>query len=182
VTGREREQVVELIFYVLISLVLLLLSLKLFFQDSKPKPENSRVLTIAALLPVHHHEFEEVERRLCEYDALLQRIHSERREVALGYLDALRNDFLRVERLLNHAAKFLPDITLQGEGERLWVGIRFQVEYRIARLWARLGFVPAVQMKFLTRQVRLLTQRADEALELVARESGLPSLQSDLNR
>jgi len=65
VAGREREQVVELIFYVLISLVLLLLSLKLFFQDSKPKPENSRVLTIAALLPVHHHEFEEVERRLC---------------------------------------------------------------------------------------------------------------------
>ncbi len=171
----------EFVFYVLTSLVLLLLSLKLFFQKSKPRLENSRVLTIAEFLPVHHREFEEVEHRLSEYDAVLQRIHSERREVALGYLDALRDDFLRVERLLNHAAKFLPDITLQGEGERLWVGIRFRVEYRIAHLRTRMGFVPAAQMKILTRQVRLLAQRANEALELVAREYGLPLLQSDLN-
>jgi hypothetical protein len=33
----------------------------------------------------------------------------------------------------------------------------------------------------LTQQVRLLAQRADEALNLVAREYGLPVLQSDLN-
>ena len=123
-----------------------------------------------------------MEDRLSECGASLQRIHSERCEVALRYLDALRDDFLRVERLLNHAAKFLPDITLQGEGARLWVGLRFQLEYRVARLRTRLGFVPAVQMEVLTRQVRLLAQRADEALELVAREYGLPLLQSDLNK
>jgi len=172
----------ELLLYVLFTLVLLLLSLKLFFQKSKPWPEDNRVLTIAELLPVHHREFEEVEQRLSEYDVLLRRIHSERREVARGYLDALRDDFLRVEQLLNHAAKFLPDLTLQGEGERLWVGIRFRLEYRVAFLRTRLGFVPAVQMEVLTRQVRRLAQRADEALELVARECGLPVLQSDLNK
>ena len=172
----------ELLLYALIGLVLLLLSLKLFFQKSAPRSENGRALTVLEFLPVHHREFEEVEHRLSEYDVLLQRIHSERREVALGYLDALRDDFLRVERLLSHAAKFLPDITLQGEGERLWVGLRFRLEYRVARLRTRLGFVPAVQIEVLTRQVRLLAQRADEALDLVARECGLPILQSDLNK
>jgi len=172
----------ELLFYVLFTLLLLLLFLRLLFQKSKPRPEDNRELTIAELLPVHHREFEEVEHRLSEYDVLLRRIHSERREVARGYLDALRDDFLRVERLLSHAAKFLPDLTLQGEGERLWVGIRFRLEYRVARLRTRLGFVPAVQIEVLTQQVRRLAQRADEALELVARECGLPVLQSDLNK
>ena len=171
----------ELLLYVLFTLVLLLLSLKLCLQKSAPRSKDSRARTIAELLPVHHREFEGVERRLSEYEALLQKIHLERRAVALGYLDALRDDFLRVEQLLNHAAKFLPDLTLQGEGERLWVGIIFRLEYRIARMRARFGFVPAVQMGALTRQVRLLAQRADAALDLIARECGLPSLQSDLN-
>jgi hypothetical protein len=64
----------------------------------------------------------------------------------------------------------------------LWVGIRFRLEYRVARLRTRLGFVSVVQIEVLTRQVRRLAQRADEALELVAREYGLPRLQSDLNK
>jgi len=180
--GHAREEDMgELIFYALISLTLLLLSLRFFFQKAKPGLTDSASVTIAEFLPVHHREFEEVEHRLGEYDALLQSIDSERRELALGYLGALRDDFIRVEQLLNHAAKFLPDLTLQGEGERLWLGIRFGLAYRVARIRTRLGFVPSVQIAALTQQVRLLAQVADEALNLIAHEYGLPVLQSDLN-
>lgn len=171
----------ELVFYGLISLALLVLSLKLFLQKPKSEPANGSSLTITQFLPVHHQEFEEVEHRLGEYDALLHSIDSERRELALRYLDALRGDFTRVEQLLNHAAKFQPDLTLKGESERLWLGIRFQIEYRVARTCTRLGFVPSVQIAMLTRQVRLLAEQADEALNLVAHQYGLSVLQSDLD-
>ena len=172
----------ELALYVLVGVLLLLAFLRLALRESNAGPRHDPPLNIRDFRPIHHHEFEEVEHRLAEYDAMLQRIHCERREVALSYLNALRDDFVRVQQLLTHAAKFLPEVTLEGEGERLWVGLRFRFECGLARLWIKAGIVPAGQLRLLTRQVRMLALCADQALAEIAREHGLRVLQADLNR
>jgi hypothetical protein len=165
----------------ILALLLLLVSLGFFFRSSSPRPEHNQPLTIDDFLPVHHREFEELERRLAEYNAVLQRIQAERRDAALAYLEALRGDFRGVQQLLNHAAKFLPELTLEGEGERIWLGLKFRFEYRLARLQILLGFVPPARLKALTWKVRLLAHCADRALNEIAREHGLRVLKSDLN-
>ncbi len=171
----------ELLIFTLIPLLLLAISLRFFLRSARNKPPGNQALSIEEFLPVHHDQFEEVERRLSEYEAVLKRTLAERRECALAYLQALRGDFERVARLLNHAAKFLPELTLEGESERLWVGLRFRLECRLVRLQILLGYVPAARLKALTCSVRLLARRADQALNEIAREHGLRVLQSDLN-
>ena len=171
----------ELILYTLLALLLLLVSLGFFFRSSSPRLEHNQPLTIDDFLPVHDREFEELEHRLAEYNAVLQRIQDERRDAAVAYLEALRGDFRRVQQLLNHAAKFLPEVTLEGESERIWLGLKFRFEYRLARLQILLGFVPPARLKALTWKVRLLANWADKALNEIAREHGLCVLKSDLN-
>lgn len=174
--------VAGIVAYGLISLLLLFLCVRLLFGRTGMGHDNGRPAEIADFLPIHHRAFEEVEQRLSQYDALLRRIHSERRELALDYLDSLRDDFLRVEFLLNCAAKFLPDLTLLDEGKRLWAGLRFRLQYRSVRLQMRFGVVPGPQISALTSQIRVLAHRADAVLGSVAQGCGLPALQSDVNK
>jgi hypothetical protein len=154
----------------------------LILLSKNSRKGSHHTLTINDFLPVHHHQFEEVDRRLAEYEEMLRRIQSERRDVALRYLAQLRADFERVAQLLNRAAKFLPEITLDGESERFWVSAKFRVEYRLVQLQIRLGVVPAGHLRALTAKVRFLAHSADQCLNEIAREHGLPVLESDLNR
>lgn len=160
----------------LLLLGLLILALKLSHKRSRP------AIRIDDLLPVHCHHFEEVDRRLAEYEEVLKGIQFERREFALVYLAELRGDFERVEELLDHAAKFLPEITVRGESERLWVGVKFRVQYRLVALQVRCGIVPARHIKALTAKVRFLARSADLFLNAIARKHGLGVLESDLNK
>jgi hypothetical protein len=171
----------ELVFYVLIFVLLVVASIWALIPRAKARIKGSQQLKIDDFLPIHHREFEDVDRRLSEYDALLQRIQSERREVVLRYLESLRHDFLRVDQLLNRAAKFLPELTLEGESERFWLGIKFRFQYRLARLQMALGLVPAIRLKALTQKVRILATWADKAVAEIAHEHGLRVLQSDLD-
>ena len=98
------------------------------------------------------------------------------------YLAELRGDFERVEQLLNHAAKFLPEITVRGESERFWVGVKFRVQYRLVELQVRFGIVPARRLKTLTTEVRFLARSADVFLKEIAQKQSLGALESDLNR
>jgi hypothetical protein len=173
---------VEVVSYLVLVVLLLLLFVFLLFRNSDSQNRKEPLVRINDFLPTHYFEFEQVERRLAGLEEALQRIQSERRAVALGYLDALREEFIRVQRLLNHAAKFLPELTIAGEVERLWLGIRFRVEYRLTRLWIQLGFAPAAQLQGLTRHVRRFAEWTDQALAAIAREHGLSVLQSDLNQ
>jgi hypothetical protein len=90
--------------------------------------------------------------------------------------------FLRVEQLLNRAAKFLPEVTVQGESRRVWVGLKFRFGYWMARQQIVLGLDVATRLKNLAQKLQTLSDCADAALSQVAREYGLPVLQSDLNR
>jgi hypothetical protein len=171
----------EMVVSCLIGALLMLSCLGLCRRHSK-SPTRSRELKINDLLPIHYREFEAVEQRLLEYEALLQRIHSEHREAALTYMEGLKDDFARVERLINHAMKFLPEISVAEEAVRFLVGVKFRFGYQLARLEVELGISPARQLKALTRKVRMLVDLADRVLAQTAREHGLPVLESDLNR
>jgi hypothetical protein len=170
----------SLIFFAVLSglllLGLLILGLKLSRRESR------LVIKVDELLPVHCHHFEEVDRRLAEYEEVLRGIQFERREFALVYLAELRGDFERVEQLLNHAAKFLPEITVRGESERFWVGVKFRVQYRLVELQVRFGVVPAWRLKAMTAKVRFLARSADLFLKEIAQKQRLGALESDLNR
>jgi hypothetical protein len=169
----------SLIFFALLSgllLGLLILVLKLSRRESRIE------VRIDDLLPVHYRNFEEVDRRLVEYEEVLRGIQCEQREFALVYLAELRGDFERVEQLLNHAAKFLPEITVRGESERFWVGVKFRVQYRLVESQVRFGIVPSRRLKALTAQVRFLARSADVFLKEIAQKQSLGALESDLNR
>ena len=169
----------SLIFFVSVTVVLLVCLVLLIWKNSAKKP--SQTLTISDLLSVHHHQFEKADHRLAEYEELLRRVQSERRELALKYLAELRVDFENVTRLLNRAAKFLPEISLNAECERLWVSLKFRAEYRLVRFQIRLGLPPTDHLRALTAKVKLLADSADQFLGEIAREHGLRVLQSDRN-
>ena len=173
---------VEMVVSYLIGALLMLACLGLCCCWHPKSRTPSRELKINDLLPTHYREFDAVEQRLLEYQTLLQRIHSEHREAALTYMDAVKDDFTRVERLMNHAIKFLPEVSVAQEAERFLVGLKFRFGYQLARLEVELGISPAPQLKALTRKVRILADLADRVLAETAREHGLPVLESDLNR
>lgn len=170
----------SLLFFVALALLLLVALVVILRKDSRPKPPHT--LTIKDFLPVHHHHFGEVDRRLSEYEEMFSRIQSERRELALAYLTELRKDFVQVTYLLNRAAKFLPEPTLAGETSRLRVAVWFQAQYHFARLQIRFGIVPTGRLTALTTKVTFLARVAGQFLNVISREHGLPVLESDLNR
>jgi hypothetical protein len=160
--------------------ILLVLAL-LALVSKNSRTGASHILTTNDFLPVHHRQFEEVDRRLSEYEKMLIKIQSEQRELALQYLVELRTDFEQVSKLLNRAAKFLPEITLRGERERFWVGVRFRLEYHLVQLQIQFGVVPAGRLEALTTKVRFLARAAAQVLDELGRGNGLDLLQSDLN-
>jgi hypothetical protein len=172
----------ELIFYIVVPAVLLVLAVKLLWPKSEGRTAPKHPSNISEFLPIHHREFPDVARRLSEYGEISRKAHTERRAAALAYLESLRADFLRVEQLLNRAAKFLPEVTVQGESRRVWVGLRFRLGYWIARQQIIFGLDVSGRLKDLAQKLQTLSDWADVTLSDVAREYGLPVLQSDLNR
>lgn len=112
---------------------------------------------------------------------MLGEIEAKRRDTAIEFLEAIRGDFLRLQHLLTRAAKFVPDLTLESEAHRLWVGLRFGFECKLVRLQILLGFDSSSRLNALTAKLRFLAGHADKALNEVARHYGLPTLESDLN-
>jgi hypothetical protein len=172
--------VTSLLFFSAVAVVLSVVFLIILRTNSRPRRNHTS--TINDLLPVRHQHFEEVERRLVEYENTLQRANSERRKLALAYLDELQADFEEVTFLLNRAAKFLPELTVSGESRRAALALRFRTECAIARLQIRSGVIPAMRLSVLTDKVRSLARIADEFLSVIAQERGLPVLESDLKR
>lgn len=169
-------------FVINISLVSLLLVL-LFATFQRPRrPEtNHRQLTINDFLPTHYLRSDEIQARLAEHSAMLQKIEALRRDTAISFVEGIRRDFFRLQHLLTRAAKFIPELTLEGEAHRFWIGINFRLECRLAQLQILLGVDANSRLKALAAKVRLLADCADRTLNEVARHQGLPALESDLN-
>lgn len=151
-----------------------------FGSRSRAARNAQTPLTIQDCINLDEGFLDEAESRLSEYDAMLRRIKTEQRDAAIAYLEAVRDDYLRVEHLLNRSAKFLPELTFAGETARVFLGIKFRLGYRLARLEIRCGFFPAEGLKALTTKLRLAGVWAGKTLNEVSREHGLPVLESDL--
>ena len=172
----------ELVFAFVVGLLLISWSLRAVYRTWHPRPQPKLTFGIKDFYPIHHREYEAVEERLAEYEDILRRVGAEHRTASLRYLDAIRDDFLRVEKLLNHGAKFMPELTFEGEARRAWLSIQYRLEFKFARLKIRCGIHATGQLRSLTQKVRLMARMADELLNQVAREQGLPVLENDLNR
>ena len=167
----------EIIAYILSPVLLFGLTWLLFGRHSKRKvcPE-----TISACLAIDEQLLDETERRLAEYDIMIERIRSERRDAALKYLREVNDDYLRIEALLTRLAGYLPELTVRGELARLSLGIRFRFALQLSRLQVQFGFLPATGLAALTSNLRLLSEWAERALDEISRTHGLPVLESDL--
>lgn len=171
----------EIVAYISAPLLLLVVTLWLCLGRTAGADQNAKnPLTIQDCLRIDEDFLDEAESRLTEYDAMLHRIKAERRHTAIAYLEAVRDDYLRVEHLLTRSAKFLPELTVAGETARFFLGIKFRLGCRLVRLEIRFGFLPAAGLKALTAKLRLATVWAGHALNEVSREHGLPVLESDL--
>jgi hypothetical protein len=172
----------ELVFVFVTGLLLICWLIRAVYRMWHPRPQPNLTFGIKDFYPIHHREFEDVEERLAEYEDVLRRVGAEHRIASLSYLDAIRDDFLRVEKLLNHGAKFMPELTFEGELRRALLSIQYRLEFKFARLKVRSGINATGQLRSLTKKVRLMARMADELLNQIAREQGLPVLESDLNR
>lgn len=170
----------EILAYIFAPVLLLAITLWLTLGNFGPTRKDNLPRTIEDCLVSDQQLLDDTEHRIAEYDTMLQQIQAERRDAAISYLEAVRNDYLRVEHLLTRAARFLPELTVKGETARLVLGIRFRFEYRLARLQVRLGFLPADGLKALAAQLRLTAAWADVVLNEISRERGLPVLEADL--
>jgi hypothetical protein len=150
-----------------------------FLRKSRPE---SAVRNVIELMPEHDQDFATVSSDLKQYEQLLRRVQRARRDAAIAYLDDLLNDFVRVQRLLNHAAKFVPDLSPADELNRFARGIWFPVEVRLVRLSVQCGWTPVARLGAMTREVSKLADWANTVLARVATGPGLPGLRADLNR
>jgi hypothetical protein len=169
----------QLSFSILICSVFVVVIVAWLARDSRRRHPP---VTLEQLIPVHYREYALLSDRLAHYDELLRDIESERRDAALAYLDALQADFIRMEHLLRHAAKFMPDLKVRNELGRLFRSFSFRLECRSLRLCIRLGFVPCMRLGALTREVTNLGKWTNQVLYQIASQQGLPALQADLNR
>ena len=170
----------EILAYIFVPVLLLAFTLWLIFGNFGLTQNDNCPRAIEDCVVIDQQLLDDTEHRLAEYDTMLQRIRAERRDATMGYLQAVRDDYLRVEHLLKRAAKFLPELTVKGETARLVLGIRFRFEYRLARLQVRLGFLPTSGLKALAAELRLAAAWADDMLNEISHERGLPVLESDL--
>lgn len=171
----------EIVAYIITPPLLLIAVFCLCFPNAIRKartPKNP--LTVQDCLNIDEALLDRAECRLAEYDSMLQRIKAEQQDTVIAYLDAVRDDYLRVEHLLNRSARFVPELTISEEAARFFLGIKFRLGYRLARLEIRFGFLPAAGLKALTAKLQLAAGWAGQALNEVSREHGLPVLESDL--
>jgi hypothetical protein len=172
----------ELVFGLVVGILLISWSFRVAYRMGRPHPRRKQTFGIQDFYPTHHWGYEAVEERLAECEEILRRVGADHRATTLGYLDAVRDDFQRVEKLLNHGVKFMLELTFESELRRAWLSIHYRFEFKLARFKVRCGIDATGQLRSLTQRVRLMARMADDLVNQVAREQGLPVLENDLNR
>jgi hypothetical protein len=151
--------------------------LYLLSRRAKGKTSAESFLRNAAfsdLLPKHYRFFPQVSRALSiddsEYlsqraDPLARKSAARiRRRVGLEFLNGLREDYRRLDRLARALTALAPAANPQREAERLWLSVRFEIRWCFVwvSLWS--GLAPIPQLQRLTDLVGALTARLESAL------------------
>ena len=180
---------IHLLFYSALSVALLAL-LGLAWRLTAPRrrlPDSSALPRLEELLPVHCRYFPQIRQALSLQDEsyLKERApdriwrgsSADRKKVAESYLAGLLQDFIRLEQLGRTVAALAPHVSRKDEIERLWLGLRFRVLYRL--VWLRLftGSTPLLQLTRLTQLVGILAKQTESAMAALgeASASRLPS-------
>jgi len=87
-------------------------------------------------------DFDFIRRRLPKKDAA--RLRRERQRALQKYLDAIGEDFARLDRMARILTSLSPDVKRSDELERLRLELRFRVLFRLARLRVMLGVAVGV--------------------------------------
>jgi hypothetical protein len=96
---------------------------------------------------------------------LLRRARKERRRIALSYLAALHDDFLRLLRLAKVVAALSPEVGAAQELERLWLSLRFSWRYEMVRAALYCGFLSLPRLDALGHMVSELAVRMETAVK-----------------
>jgi hypothetical protein len=109
--------------------------------DEEPHLEN-----LSALHCRHFPQLRQVLSRVDE-DFLRQRMTAadqrkwcaERRRVAKEFLRGLHVDFVRLDRLARTVAALSPEVSRSQEAQRVWLGMRFRMSYRLVAARLAIG-------------------------------------------
>jgi hypothetical protein len=114
---------------------------------------------------------------------VLRRVRLERRNVALAYLAALRDDFDSILRMARAIAMLSPELAAVQEFERIRLTAKFAWQYQMIRWSLLAGMAPVQQLHGLSDLVSGLSVRIETALkELGERAAVAAELASSMNR
>jgi hypothetical protein len=146
---------IQLIIFSGLFLVLLCLLLYLVYTRFRADQggELDARLPVDFLLPRRSEEYAHAQMTLAGLQAEIRRkglssaatwpLLRERNEIARDLMTALREDFIRLDRLMCALAAVSPEICREKELQRLWLSLRFKGRYRLALLSLSLGAIPA---------------------------------------
>ncbi len=172
--------------FAVLALLLLVLLLWLLREraDARRLPEGALKLPIEDLLPVHCRHFPQVRQALSPADReylreraspkIQRQWRAERRAVTQRFLAGLQEDFLRLERLGRMVAALAPQVSRKREFERVWLGLRFRVLYRVVRLQLVVGSISVPQLARLTDLIGSLAVQIQTAMATLEEASATP--------
>jgi hypothetical protein len=142
-------------------------------------------LPVDFLIPRKSGEFAEGQKNLVELESEIRQkgylaadrwaLVRERNKIARELVDALCEDFFRLDHLMCALAAVSHEISRGRELERLWISLRFSVRYRLALLTLSLGALPPnsiprlqVLIKGRARDLHTLLKAVDSTMSLHA--------------
>jgi hypothetical protein len=139
-------------------------------------PDKASELNIESMFLLHCRNFPQLRQALSVRDReflrgrlpepVLKRWRTERRRVLCEFLEGLADDFVRMDYLARTVAVLSPEVKREFELQRLWLGLRFRVLYRLAWLRVVTGATPLAQFENVTKLVTALAGQLERALAL----------------
>lgn len=139
-----------------------------------PAPEAER------FFPSHSRFFPQVQQALSAADEtflarrasprLVKQWQAARKRVAWEFLDALDEDFARLNKLARTIARMTPEIDRRREAELFWLGARFVVLSQLVRLRLRLGRTPREELQKLANLIGALGAEMEQAAAALVRD------------
>jgi hypothetical protein len=105
--------------------------------------------------------------------SLVRRVRRERRQVALAFLSAVREDFDGLLRTATIISVLSPEVAAMQEFERLRLIVKFNSRYRIIRLQLHLGLAPIPRLSRLSDLVSGLSVRMETAMKELGERAAL---------
>jgi len=105
--------------------------------------------------------------------ALARRVRQERRRVALAFLSANREGFLRPWRLTKIIAVLSPEVAAVQEFERLRLTVKFIWRHELIRMQLRAGLAPIPRLGALSDFVSSMSVRMETAMKELGERAAL---------